>query len=97
VQAVADAADRDATDLEDWLARPLGRLAKAGGSCAVAQDAVIAGNGAQGCEAPKGRSVRLVRLWAGIHFRSACNSGLALGRAVAAKVIEHAMNDGADP
>jgi membrane-associated phospholipid phosphatase len=35
------------------------------------------------------------RLWAGIHFRSACEGGLALGRAVAAKVIEHAMSDGA--
>jgi len=35
------------------------------------------------------------RLWAGIHFRSACDSGLALGRAVAGKVIEYAMTDGA--
>jgi membrane-associated phospholipid phosphatase len=35
------------------------------------------------------------RLWAGIHFRSACDSGLALGRAVASKVMEHAMSDGA--
>jgi membrane-associated phospholipid phosphatase len=35
------------------------------------------------------------RMWAGIHFRSACDSGLALGRAVAGKVIEHAMADGA--
>jgi hypothetical protein len=34
-------------------------------------------------------------LWAGIHFRSACSSGLALGRAVAGKVIDYAMNDGA--
>jgi len=35
------------------------------------------------------------RLWARIHFRSACESGLALDRAVAGKVIEHAMADGA--
>lgn len=35
------------------------------------------------------------RIWAGIHFRSASESGLALGRAVAQKVIEHAMSDGA--
>ena len=35
------------------------------------------------------------RIWAGIHFRSACDSGLALGRAVAGKVIEYAMSDGA--
>jgi hypothetical protein len=35
------------------------------------------------------------RLWAGIHFRSACDSGVALGRAVAKKVIERAMSDGA--
>jgi hypothetical protein len=36
------------------------------------------------------------RMWAGIHFRSACNSGLALGRAVAARVIDRAIGDGAD-
>jgi membrane-associated phospholipid phosphatase len=35
------------------------------------------------------------RIWAGIHFRSASESGLALGRAVAGKVIERAMADGA--
>jgi membrane-associated phospholipid phosphatase len=35
------------------------------------------------------------RMWAGIHFRSACDSGLALGRAVAGKVVEYAMSDGA--
>jgi membrane-associated phospholipid phosphatase len=35
------------------------------------------------------------RLWAGIHFRSACTSGLALGRAVAGKVIDYAVSDGA--
>jgi membrane-associated phospholipid phosphatase len=35
------------------------------------------------------------RVWAGIHFRSASDSGLALGRAVARKVIERAMSDGA--
>jgi membrane-associated phospholipid phosphatase len=35
------------------------------------------------------------RIWSGIHFRSASESGLALGRAVAGKVIERAMNDGA--
>jgi hypothetical protein len=35
------------------------------------------------------------RIWSGIHFRSASESGLALGRAVAGKVIDRAMNDGA--
>jgi membrane-associated phospholipid phosphatase len=35
------------------------------------------------------------RMYAGIHFRSACDSGLALGRAVAKRVIERAMTDGA--
>ncbi len=35
------------------------------------------------------------RIWAGIHFRTASESGLALGRAVAGKVIERAMTDGA--
>jgi membrane-associated phospholipid phosphatase len=35
------------------------------------------------------------RMWAGIHFRSAIESGLALGRAVAGKVIQTAMSDGA--
>ncbi len=36
------------------------------------------------------------RIWAGIHFRSDVNAGLALGRAVAAKVAERAKSDGAD-
>jgi membrane-associated phospholipid phosphatase len=35
------------------------------------------------------------RLWAGIHFRSACDVGLALGRAVGQKVVERASTDGA--
>jgi membrane-associated phospholipid phosphatase len=35
------------------------------------------------------------RVWAGIHFRSASNTGLAQGRAVAGRVIERAMSDGA--
>jgi hypothetical protein len=34
------------------------------------------------------------RLWAGIHFRSDVTAGLALGRAVAQKVIERAKSDG---
>jgi membrane-associated phospholipid phosphatase len=36
------------------------------------------------------------RLWAGIHFRSACEGGLALGRAVADRIIARARADGAD-
>jgi membrane-associated phospholipid phosphatase len=36
------------------------------------------------------------RLWAGIHFRSACDVGLKLGRDVAALVIDLARVDGAD-
>jgi membrane-associated phospholipid phosphatase len=35
------------------------------------------------------------RIWAGIHFRSASETGLAQGRAVAKKVIDYAMSDGA--
>jgi membrane-associated phospholipid phosphatase len=35
------------------------------------------------------------RVRAGIHFRSASETGLALGRAVAAKVIQQAMGNGA--
>jgi hypothetical protein len=34
------------------------------------------------------------RLWAGIHFRSDIDTGLALGRAVAKLVIERAEKDG---
>ena len=34
------------------------------------------------------------RLWAGIHFRSGIDAGLALGRAVAKLVIERARKDG---
>ncbi|HKC88983.1 MAG TPA: phosphatase PAP2 family protein [Blastocatellia bacterium] len=36
----------------------------------------------------------LSRLWAGIHFGSDIEAGLAIGRAVAQKVIERAQNDG---
>lgn len=36
------------------------------------------------------------RLWAGIHFRSACEAGLELGRAVGQAVIDRATDDGAD-
>jgi membrane-associated phospholipid phosphatase len=35
------------------------------------------------------------RLWAGIHFRSDIEAGLAIGRSVAEKAIERAKNDGA--
>jgi hypothetical protein len=34
------------------------------------------------------------RVWAGIHFRSDIGAGVAIGQAVAQKVIEHAQNDG---
>jgi len=34
------------------------------------------------------------RLWAGIHFRSDLDVGLAQGKQVAALVIERAKNDG---
>jgi hypothetical protein len=36
------------------------------------------------------------RVWAGIHFRSAVEEGLTLGRKVAGAVIERARSDGAD-
>ena len=36
------------------------------------------------------------RIWAGIHFRSAAEGGLNLGRAVAQRVIARARTDGAD-
>ena len=35
------------------------------------------------------------RLWTGSHFRSACDAGLALGRAVGRRAIERALADGA--
>jgi membrane-associated phospholipid phosphatase len=35
------------------------------------------------------------RVWAGIHYRSDIVAGAALGRAVAAKVIGRAQQDGA--
>jgi membrane-associated phospholipid phosphatase len=34
------------------------------------------------------------RIWAGIHFRSDVESGIALGEDVAGAVVEHAMSDG---
>jgi hypothetical protein len=34
------------------------------------------------------------RIWAGIHFRGVVEVGLALGRAVANLVMEHANADG---
>lgn len=37
------------------------------------------------------------RMWAGIHFRSDIETGLALGRAVAQKVFERAQSDGSQP
>jgi membrane-associated phospholipid phosphatase len=36
------------------------------------------------------------RLWAGIHFRSDIETGLALGRGVTKLVINRVRNDGAD-
>jgi membrane-associated phospholipid phosphatase len=36
------------------------------------------------------------RMWAGIHFRSACEAGVRLGRDVGQAVIERAAKDGAD-
>jgi hypothetical protein len=36
------------------------------------------------------------RIWAGIHFRSAAEAGVTLGRDVAGAVIERARQDGAD-
>jgi membrane-associated phospholipid phosphatase len=37
------------------------------------------------------------RMWAGIHFRSACETGLALGQAVGRLVIERAKSGGTAP
>jgi membrane-associated phospholipid phosphatase len=36
------------------------------------------------------------RMWAGIHFRSACEAGVAQGRAVGQAVVDYAVADGAD-
>jgi hypothetical protein len=36
------------------------------------------------------------RMWAGIHFRSDIDAGLALGRSVAQRVIDRSSHDGAD-
>jgi hypothetical protein len=35
------------------------------------------------------------RVWAGIHFRSACETGLALGRAAGQRAIERVVRDAA--
>src|SRR5262249_44446269 len=35
------------------------------------------------------------RVWAGIHFRSDCDAGLALGRGVGQQIVQRAMSDGA--
>jgi len=35
------------------------------------------------------------RVWAGIHFRSACEAGLTLGRGVAQRVVARLRADGA--
>jgi membrane-associated phospholipid phosphatase len=35
------------------------------------------------------------RMWAGIHFRTDIDAGLALGRAVGELVVDHARHDGA--
>jgi hypothetical protein len=42
----------------------------------------------------RAQEATLSRLWAGIHFRSDIEAGLAIGRAVAQKVIERAQDDG---
>jgi PAP2 superfamily len=36
------------------------------------------------------------RMWAGIHFRSACEAGVQLGRDVGQDVVDYAVNDRAD-
>jgi len=36
------------------------------------------------------------RMWAGIHFRSDIDTGLALGRLVAQRVIQQSTHDGAN-
>jgi membrane-associated phospholipid phosphatase len=43
----------------------------------------------------KGDEMAWSRLWAGIHYRSDIEAGLALGRSVARVVIERAKSDGA--
>ena len=46
--------------------------------------------------AAQAEQVAASRIWAGLHFRSDCEVGLAQGRAVAQTVIERAQADGAD-
>jgi membrane-associated phospholipid phosphatase len=72
---------------------PSGHAATIGGTSAVLaylfpHDATFFRSRAEECAAS--------RIWAGIHFRSATQGGLKLGRAVAQRVIERARNDGAD-
>ena len=43
-----------------------------------------------------GTEAGMSRIWAGIHFRSDVEAGLALGRAVTQMVIDRVKNDGAD-
>lgn len=44
----------------------------------------------------RAEEVAASRIWAGIHFRSACDAGVELGRDVGQAVIERATKDGAD-
>ena len=46
--------------------------------------------------AAQAEQVAASRIWAGLHFRTDCEVGLAQGRAVAQTVIERARADGAD-
>ena len=42
----------------------------------------------------RGTEAGMSRIWAGIHFRSDVEVGLALGRTVAQQVIDRVKNDG---
>jgi hypothetical protein len=44
----------------------------------------------------QGDEAGMSRVWAGIHFRSDIEAGLALGRAVAQRIIDYARGDGAE-
>jgi membrane-associated phospholipid phosphatase len=72
---------------------PSGHAATLGGTSAVLaylfpHDAMFFTSRAEECAAS--------RIWAGIHFRSATEGGLTLGRAVGRRVIARARTDGAD-
>ena len=87
--------DPDVHPLFQTPAHP--RYPSAHGCSSGAQSAILAGLFPVDATAlnAEGDDAGTSRLWAGIHFPSDIDTGLALGRAVASRVLERAQHDGA--